>query len=107
MQSKHSEQTPDLRWFSCVMRGLKEGHRVLFHRSLVGVASVERSEVTVTREQQNFIKHTQTGKRVTARFFGQSSLIRLARRANVANPMRATVPEMTSSKMAALFPQTR
>lgn len=75
MQSKHSEQTPDLRWFSCVMRSLKEGHRVLFHRSLVGVASVERSEVTVTREQQHFIN---TDKQVNRRrhAFGQSSLIR-------------------------------
>lgn len=41
-----AEQTPDLRWFSRALRSLEEGHRVLFLRSLVGVASVERSKVS-------------------------------------------------------------
>lgn len=39
MEDKHAEQTPDLRWFSRVVRSLEEGHRVRVRPSLVGLAS--------------------------------------------------------------------
>lgn len=56
MEDKQAEQTPDLRWFSRVVRSLKEGHGVRVHPSLVWFGQRwggGGSKVTVTREQQH------------------------------------------------------